>query len=111
MSKNQRSRIFQATKKPNSVFRLKSRFRDQRRDKIEFQFAVPEYRRTHSVSFRFPEPRLWRDLEISQVGETVNLEFATFSKNFANRSPMAFALSEPAPLRDEDGSQLDAAVN
>ncbi len=46
MSKNQRFRTFQFTKKPNPVFRLEWRFRPSGRDKIEFQFAVPKYART-----------------------------------------------------------------
>jgi hypothetical protein len=82
MSKNQRSRIFQATKKPNFVFRLRSRFRNQRRDKIEFQFAVPKYRRTHSRSFRFQEPRVWRDFDNNEADETVNSHFAKNLKFF-----------------------------
>jgi hypothetical protein len=40
------SRIFQSTKKPNLISGDNSRCRSSCRDKIEFQFAVPNYART-----------------------------------------------------------------
>jgi hypothetical protein len=49
------SRIFQSTKKPNLISGDNSRCRSSCRDKIEFQFAVPNYTRTTptSVGARF----------------------------------------------------------
>src|SRR6266571_4280096 len=40
------SRTFQSTKKPNLISGDNSRCRSSCRDKIEFQFAVPNYART-----------------------------------------------------------------
>jgi hypothetical protein len=40
------SRIYQSTKKPNLISGDNSRCRSSCRDKIEFQFAVPNYART-----------------------------------------------------------------
>ena len=48
------SRIFQSTKKPNLISGDNSRCRSSCRDKIEFQFAVPNYARTHPDKCRGP---------------------------------------------------------
>jgi hypothetical protein len=112
MSKNQRSAIFQATKKPNSVFRLNDPVvRDlSRRDKIEFQFAVPEYRRTHSVSFAFRSPAcggIWR---LTKLAKPSTWNSQIFQKTLRTR-PAGFHQLGSRALRDEEHSRTNVTVN
>ena len=80
MSKNQRSCDISGDKKTQFCLPTPITLPSSGRDKIEFQFAVPKYRRTHSCRFRFRSPRFWRDFENSGVDASVNSQSAIFFK-------------------------------
>ena len=87
MSKNQRSCDISGDKKTQLCLPTPITLPSSGRDKIEFQFAVPKYRRTHSCRFRVGSPVSGGRLKVSQSTKP-STEFFAKSSIFLRRLPI-----------------------